>query len=327
MATARNQSQNQWVSTNRGIQPKGGLRFDWIPDRVTNRDEALTAVIGGRAFIKSRPGPGGTSVKTVKLPKWAKKIHAAEGAMPSIHGQKIIRASIVENVVGGQKRFEIMNGDDDPCHYVTFTTGLEAVADAFGNKSTANHRLRVMAEQGRLFPFGVVAFDTDALKLLTVVQGDDDDVRLAMSAKSPAPGRGTAEQQGKTQHSGRYIESIDCFETELSSWKFKPKDACLKGMVWGEVRQVRLVDGIMVERTVTDDFIRKLFYRALAVEKQAQRALVAAQKQIIKPDGNSIDPTEVVTADEDREATKAEVADGEVTVVPSLDESAVTEQV
>ena len=191
-----------------------------------------------------------------------------------------------ETTEKGRERYVIDDGYEDPNHYVTVTVGYDVVEDQFGNKSPANHRRQIMAAHGRIFPFGVIAFDSDAVKLLSAEEGDIN--AILANPNVPAPGRGTAEQQGKAKNVGKYIPEIDCFETEVTQWLMKPRDALLKGTAWGEIRIVRLSGGIMTERTNTDPMIRTIFERGLAAEKQARRAAIAARKQVLKPDGNTV---------------------------------------
>ena len=275
------QTRNFWTSDNNGTRPKA--EFFLLPDRATNREDVKTMVLGGRPFYKSVEEKG-KIIQKAFVPWWSKKIPTKKDASPSIQGQGILRGAIEpEDYVNekGQKkeRFVIVSGDDNPNDFVTVICGLNVEDDGRGNKSPQNHLDRIVREQGKASPWGVIAFDCDAVRLLMAQEGADD-LRLLLT--DPSFGRGKAEKQGKTDNKGKYIPSLDCFEVEISEWKMGPRHALLKGTGWGEVRVIKRWDGVNMSEKQTDDpLLKKLFYRGLAAEKEAARAAVIAKKKVV----------------------------------------------
>lgn len=280
MATER-QTRNFWTSDNHGVRPRAD--FFLLPDRATNREDVKTLVVGGRPFYKTEQ-QGDKIVQKIIVPWWSKKIHTARDHNPSIQGQGILRGTIDKETYTDQKgqqkeRYVIMNGDDDPNDYPTVICGLDVMDDGRGNKSPQNHLDKIVKELGKASPWGVIAFDCDAVRLLAAQEGDED---LRALLANPNLGRGKAEKQGRTENKGKYIPSVDCFETEISEWKMGPRHALLKGTPWGEVRVVKRWDGLLVSERRTDDpMLIKLFYRGLAAEKEAVRAAILARKKVL----------------------------------------------
>lgn len=277
------QTRNFWTSDNHGTKPRAD--FFLLPDRTpqTQREDVKTLVVGGRPFYKPEQ-QGDKIVNKIIVPRWAKKIPTKVDHNPSIQGQGILRGTIDKETYvdqGGQpkERYVIMNGDDDPNDYPTVVCGLEVTDDGRGNRSPANHYDKIVKELGKASPWGVIAFDCDAVKLLAAQEGDED---LRKLLADPNLGRGKAEKQGKTKNTGKYYPSVDCFEVEISEWKMGPRHALLKGTPWHEVRVVKRWDGLMMSERRTDDpMLIKLFYRGLAAEKEAARAAVLAKKKVV----------------------------------------------
>jgi len=269
------QTRNFWTSDNHGTKPRA--EFYLLPDRQTKREDVKTLVVGGRPFVKSVQ-EGEKVVPKIIVPWWSKRIPTKSGHSPSIQGQNLLRGTIEKETIGGKERYVITNGDDDPNDYITVVCGLDVVDDGRGNRSPMNHYDKIVRELGKASPWGVIAFDCDAVRLLAAQEGDED---LRALLADPNLGRGMAEKQGKSKTTGKYIPSVDCFEVEISEWKMGPRHALLKGTPWGEVRVIKRWDGVAMSEKRTDDpLLIKLFYRGLAAEKEAARAAALARKKI-----------------------------------------------
>lgn len=289
-------AQNFWVSDNRGINPRGGVDYYLLQDKATDRQSAEAMVLGGRPYRKNIAKPGEPDKMVLRAPYWSKVVHVKVGAAPPIQGQRIIRGTMIkESMKDGRERYVIDTGTNDPNHYVSVTVGYDAIDDGNGAKSPANHRRKIMGEMGHLSQFGAIAFDCEALKLLMAAEGDTGS-RLLNPNVAVIGGQSKAEQQGRTKNAGKYIPEIDCFETEVSQWLMHPRDALLKVTAWGEVRLIRILGGIAVEKKTEDPLLISLAVDGIATEKEAQRRKVVASKEIILPANESLDLAEGVQA-------------------------------
>lgn len=238
---------------NRSGRAKGGVVYDYVADKATGRKDVASLIIGG----KPRSG---------SVPWFAQALHVLPGQQPDFDNDRIIRASVVEEELdGGKKRWGIGTFTGNVQDLVICKTGLD-----FVNGSTANHKAQLEHDGKVLRPHGIVAFDSDTVRLVLA-----ESAELGEILKDPtlALGKtGDAFRVGNVRNHGRIIPSIHCAETSNSAWAIGPRGAALKGTITGEVFLLRRDRGTgeIIEKLLSDSQ-RTMFEKLLFADREAQR--------------------------------------------------------
>lgn len=240
---------NFFFTGNRGLDRRGGIRYDYLRDADTNRNDVPSLLIGGRP---RKPG---------KAPPWAKVLHTAAGEQPTFKEDKIVGGSIIAPH-DDEKRYMIGSDRGEKKVLLVVKTGLD-----YEDGSTANHKSRLESEGVTLRPHGIVPFDMDTLRILLA---ESADLSQILNDPSLVPGQSPIHKVGSVQSRGRIIPSINCPEVSNSAWVIGQKGAALKGYITGEVALLRWVAGEFVEK-ILPDTQRALFEKLLIADRELQR--------------------------------------------------------